>query len=320
MSLVASTSHSINVSFAHIMRPSISIAIILVNYNSELRTIKCVEEELSRCELSHRIIVVNNAATTHSDELLSSKLNGVVVSDIYQPIDVARVVFIVSNPENSGFARGNNLGVDFVTSHFEVDYLLFSNNDIVMRSDCTIERLLCKLSNLPNVGVIAPKVVGLDGECQSPNPYVPFWQEMVFRYWGRFLPSMTNREVFDQNLAQEGYYYRVMGAFFLAKTKEYISCGKMDSNTFLYGEEVILAERMLAIGRQFYYYPSVEVLHEHGATIDKNRDSKVVQWAMFESLAYYYKTYKGVSPLSISIARFSNMVYLTLQNFYRRNR
>lgn len=284
------------------MTPNISIATILVNYKSEERTIKCIKEELMRCSLTYRIIVVNNGANESSDEVLARELGGVVIYDINIPIDTEQRIFIISNPENSGFARGNNLGVDFATNHFEVDYLLFSNNDIVMRSDRTIESLVEKLASLPDVGVIGLKVVGLDGKCQSPYIYLPFWEEMVFLQWQRFVPFKIVRSL-DRVNAQSGYYYRVMGSFFISPTVDYIACGKMDPNTFLYGEEVILAERMLRIGKKNYYEPSIEILHEHGVTISKNKDVFKGRDYLSESMFYYFREYRGVPQFSVFIAR-----------------
>ncbi len=241
----------------------ISIAMILINYKSEERSIKCIKEELVECTLPYRIVIVNNAATEASNEMMARELGGVVIHDVTQTIETERHIFIISSGENLGFARGNNLGVEFITNHFDVDYLLFSNNDIALRSERAIESLIEKLSTLPDVGVIGPKVVGVDGGYQSPCLYMPFWTEMVLLQWRRFIPFYRYKDL-DRSRAKEGYYYRVMGSFFVSKREDYIACGGMDPHTFLYGEEVILAERMLRIGKRNYYYPSVEILHEHG--------------------------------------------------------
>ncbi|MFI3305847.1 MAG: glycosyltransferase [Rikenellaceae bacterium] len=301
------------------MLPQITIATIVVNYRSEQRTIRCISEELTRCTLPHRIIVVNNGATAATNATLALALNATVVDKIAQPIDPQTKIFIINTPLNNGFARGNNLGVEFVTTHFDVEYLLFSNNDIVLRSDHTIESLVGRLSTLPDVGIIGPKIVGLDGEYQTPYLYSSFWREMVMSQWGRFVPFYRGKEYQDGKLfiresAHEGYYYRVMGSFFVAKTEVYIACGKMDPNTFLYGEEVILAERMLRIGQYNYYYPSVEILHEHGTTINNNRDLFRGRDYLAESLFYYYREYRGVSNYAIHIAKALRWIFASAQS------
>ncbi len=317
------------------MRPPITIAIILVNYRSEHRSIQCIREELTRCTLPHRIVVVNNGATEQSDNHLSRELNASIIDastidyttidDEEHSIDTERQIFIISNRENSGFARGNNLGVDFITTHFKAEYLLFSNNDIHIKSDNAIELLTAKLATLPNVGVIGPKIVGIDGEIQSPYIYSSFWREMVLLQWKRFIPFFRSRlynkgKIFNRQSAKEGYYYRVMGSFFITRSEDYIACGKMDPNTFLYGEEVILAERMLLIGKRNYYDPSVEIIHEHGATINNNREVLRGGDYLTESLFYYFKEYRGVSNLSIFIARHLRRAFESVRQLYNSTR
>lgn len=298
------------------MHRTFTLASIIVNYKSEERTITYVKEELqSKCHIPQLIVIVNNEATIESSKTLSESLQASIVTDI-TAIPEDSHIYIIHNTENSGFAKGNNLGVDFITTHFKVDYFLFSNNDIRFINSNVIEVLIEKLKSLPDVGIIGPKVIGLDGNCQSPNEYVPFWTEMVGQYWERFIPFYHIKH-FDQNKAKEGYYYRLMGSFLVVKYKEFINCGKFDANTFLYGEEVILSERMNVIGKKNYYLPTVSILHEHGSTTAKHLNQIKGNFLMFDSLSYYYQSYKGVRKSSILLAKISMWLYSYLQYLFR---
>lgn len=295
------------------------LATVIVNYKSEERTIKYVKEELlKKCTIPQIIVIVNNGATDDSSNKLCTDLNGYIIKDICTPIKES-YIYIIHNTENSGFAKGNNLGVDFISEHFNVNYLLFSNNDIRFIDSNVIETLISKLKSLPDVSVIGPKVIGLDGNCQSPNQYVPFWTEMVGQYWERFIPFYKIRH-FNQNKANEGYYYRVMGSFFIVKYVDFINCGKFDNNTFLYGEEVILSERMNKIGKKSYYCPDVSILHEHGQTTSKHINQIRGNLLMFDSLAYYYHNYKDISNINICIAKILILLYSYLQFLFRKIR
>lgn len=293
-----------------------NLASIIVNYKSEERTIKYIKEELqSKCNLSQVIIIVNNGATEESTKKLCNNLHAYRVNDITCHIPFS-TIYVIHNINNSGFARGNNLGVDFVSEHFNVKYILFSNNDIRFIVLNVIELLIDKLKSHPDVGVIGPKVIGLDGNCQSPNEYVPFWTEMVGQYWERFIPFYHIKH-FNQNNATEGYYYRIMGSFFIVRYNDFIKCGKFDSNTFLYGEEAILSERMNTIGKRNYYLPTVAVLHEHGTTTTKYLKQIKGNFIAFNSLSYYYQHYKGISEPAILLAKISMYIYSYLQYFFR---
>ena len=292
-------------------------ATVVINYKSELRTVKFVREELlGKCASPQVIVVVNNGATEETSSMLSQTLCAPIVRDIGEDVAADAALFILHNTKNSGFAKGNNLGIDFVMKHFQVDYFLFSNNDIVLRSERVVESLVTRISQLPDVGIIGPKIVGLDGACQSPYIYLPFWTYMMRISWERFLP-FKKRYAFDLNQAEEGYYYRLMGSFMLVRRDDFIRCGGMDGRTFLYGEELILTERMLAVHKRAYYYPGVTVLHEHGQTIGRYVTLVRNHYMRLRSALYYFRTYKHVGVLSVVAAYIVVSLYIWMQAIFR---
>ena len=291
------------------------LATVIVNYKSEERTIKYVKEELfAKCTIPQIIVIVNNGATEESSNLLCSSLDAVLIKDIKASICESKI-YVIHNTENSGFAKGNNLGVDFIYQHFNVEYLLFSNNDIRFLDSNVIEVLIEKLKSLPGVGIIGPKVVGLDGNDQNPYVYTSFWNEILWMSWGRFIPFWHLKK-FDRAKAQEGYYYRLMGSFFIVPCVSYIKCGKMDPNTFLYAEEVILTERMLKIGKKNYYLPEVSVIHEHGQTISKylKKGNRI----LLDSILYYFKEYQNINAFKLFIGKILVQTFWTVQVIFRK--
>lgn len=289
------------------------LATIIINYKMEELTCSFVKEELSKCKLDNLVVIVDNGATEESSQRMSEVLNAPIVRDINGEINENCRCFVIFNKENTGFARGNNLGVNFVRRHFDCQYLLFSNNDIRLKDPDVVEQLIAKLEDLPDVGVIGPKIVGLDGHCQSPDAFYPFWTEVVGKRWERFIP-LYYIDSFDPNQAKEGYYYRVMGSFFLCRTRDFLKCGMMDDGTFLYMEEACLSDRMNDIDKRCYYDPSVCVEHHHGATFNRYHGKKNY---LLESQLYYYRKYQGVSSFPILLARMLCCLYSALQNVKR---
>lgn len=288
------------------------LAIIIVNYKNEQKTIDYVKQELSKIKINHKIVIVNNGATEQSDHTLTDSLDACLVHDIDKNYPSCPC-YIISNPENSGFAQGNNLGATFAKNHFRPDFILFSNNDIRFITENVVEQLIAKLQVTPTAGMIGPKVIGLKGEQQSPEPYFPFWDNYILIYlFSPFVSIQYKRNRFKMDYAEhakEGFHYKIMGSFFIVRAQDFYSCGMMDSNTFLFNEEVILSERMQRIGKLVYYDPEVSILHEHGKTIQKYNSKIRIRNLMFESASYYYRTYKKVSPISIFIG---NIVKLLL--------
>ena len=267
------------------------LGIVIVNYRSDGLTTQFVREEISRISIPHVTVIVDNGATAESSARLEAE-TGVKVIPC----------------ENLGFARGNNVGVDYLTKHYDIDYLLFTNNDIHFQSPDVVEALVAKLEADSSIGIIGPEIVGLDGRRQSPEPYISLWDKYVWVYLSTpFLSRKRKAERFKFNyseLAQEGPHYKLMGSFLLCRRTDIEAAGGFDPNTFLYAEETILSERMAAIGKCLYYYPSVTVVHQHGATISSHLSQVAMARRQFESDAYYYHAYKGVPRWSIRLAGF----------------
>lgn len=278
------------------------VAIIIVNYKNENLTIRFIKEQLVKIAFPYSVIIVNNTASDASDNKLSKTLNAPVVYDVnsynYREEDSC---FVIHENENCGFAKANNTGSIFARYHLNSDYLLFTNNDIEIIDKDVITQLIKCLKNNSEIGLIGPKVIGLDGRLQSPEPYYSFFDLMVRPYFSILKTKNTNNCSYSVN-AKEGFHYKVMGSFFLLKTCDFFQCGMMDTNTFLYFEENILSERLRKIGKKVYYYPGVSVLHAHSQTISKYASFKRQRNFMFNSGAYYYKTYRSINGIYISFA------------------
>lgn len=259
------------------------IGVVVINYHSEEKTIEFVRTELAKIRSDYAVVIVDNGSTELSRDRLLEAFKG---ADQY--------VFVAPSDENLGFARGNNLGAEVARNQFSPDVLLFANNDIRLVDLDTVDRMAAKLKSLDEAGALGPKVVGLDGRLQSPEPFISFWDRHVALYWRNLLPFKSKPFWVEYSqTAEEGYHYRVSGSFFMVKAEDYFACGEMDPNTFLYSEEMILSERLRKIGKGVYYYPEVSVVHEHGATTRKYYDKVRIRELKYQSEKYYYKTYIG---------------------------
>jgi GT2 family glycosyltransferase len=300
---------------------SVTIGVVIVNYRTDERTISFVNNEISKISTPHITVVVNNEATDKSDTLLCQSLNAEKITDISNIKNYRNKCYVLSHPENLGYAKGNNLGASFINKHFDVSYFLFSNNDIVLTDKNVVEVLVDRISTMADVAIIGPNIIGLKGERQSPYPYHTFWNRYFWVFWlTPFMPKRIKESLFKLNYsstAKEGVHYRIMGSFFIVRQKDFTACGMMDPNTFLFAEEAILSERIHNINKKVYFYPEVAVLHEHGKTITQFYNKKKRCKIGFENESYYYRKYRHVSPLSIFIGRCSYWCYIELKDFFK---
>lgn len=297
------------------------LGIIIVDYKSAPQTIDYVRRELSKLDMPRKVVICSNAADADSDAMFRRELDAQIVGS--EPVDKSKDVFVLSTPENLGFARGNNRGAEFLRDNFDCTYLLFSNNDIVLRDPQVVDRLIGKLKADSTIGMIGPEVVGLDGRRQSPEPYVGLWNRYIWMYvLTPFMSRAAKNRRFCLNYsrdAAEGPHYRIMGSFFIMPSEAFFACGMMDPHTFLYAEEMILSERLASIGRKVYFLPSTSVVHAHGLTTGKYLQQKKKLMIGFDANAYYYRTYRGYSALSVAAARFLYGLVLNAKSMLGRH-
>ena len=122
----------------------------------------------------------------------------------------------------------------------------------------------------------------------------------LFKFIGK---NMMNEVIRN---APEGFYFRIMGSFFIVEKDSWIKINGFDENTFLYSEEKILSEKLEKFGKYSYYLPDQYVIHDHSRTI-----SKFIK-IEFNSNLYFFRNYKKINPLTILIMVFALNVYLYL--------
>jgi len=288
------------------------LGIVLVSYKTEDKTIGYVQQELSKIQCNHILVIVNNSCTEESNTKLAKGCKAEIVTDA-DKINDASDTFVLGAKDNLGYAKGNNLGADFLTRHFDIDYFLFTNNDLKLVDEDVVEKLIEKAREHQEIGAIGPRVLGPDSKDQSPGRYLTIWQCYIGKYGlypitRFFYKTGYFDEIVDAN--SDGFCYRLSGSFILVKAHAFLQSNGFDSETFLYGEELILAERLLAKGYKQYYLAVVSVIHEHNQTIGLFFCETQKRWLMFASDSYYYRKYKKHGNLLIETAKISLALYL----------
>jgi GT2 family glycosyltransferase len=99
----------------------------------------------------------------------------------------------------------------------------------------------------------------------------------------------------------------------------------LDPKTFLYGEELILGEKISDKGWKACYYPHTWVIHAHAVTTRKffSSDWKRVKMQLDSDL-YYFKEYRRYNQILLTIVCLSQSIfsiaYLPLINMLKKMR
>lgn len=315
------------------------LGVVLIDYNSQERTVKYISDLLAASNVTiDSIVVIDNSPKDDNFDKIFSALCKIGLSEVKEANSTAyfgiksitkgvlhnTVVLLANSSLNAGFAKANNLGLrilqdDAKQRNGALDLILFSNSDIqFIDGELDLKALITNLSENPDVAVIGPNVIGLNKAKQSPCKYLSiykrWWRNSLLWPLDKLLKSSD--EIVD--LFQPGYVYRLIGAFMIADVEKFIEAGGFDENTFLFGEELILSERCKKKGYRMYCNPGVTIIHEGGYTVRKKKDAKSRNnklLRMLESDLYYYDTYIGVKPAIIKLTQVIVQFYIFKMNF-----
>lgn len=278
------------------MKDQVKVGIVVVSYHNPDMTARFINEELVKIHVPYTLVVVNNDSTPEDCRQLAERV-GLCLADLEQPVSVADR-YILCSRENLGYAKGNNLGVEFLRKVGSFTHYLFSNDDIELKSQDVLERLISSMELHPDVACVGPRVVGKDGRDQSPHhSYVSPLRQIGWKLFS-FMRKRKKGGAVSLDRPAEGYAYWVSGAFMLCKADAFSKVDGFDPATFLYFEEVILAERLKKIQGKVYFEPAATILHYEGnSTADTPSEAK--RKIEMDSRMHYYRHYKNEPSLSL---------------------
>jgi GT2 family glycosyltransferase len=300
-------------------RSESQFGVVVVSYRSANRVRHFVKEELSRIAPDAPVVIVNVGDTPDASRAIADQIGASLFGDATEangPADDGNL-HVLHVSENVGYARGNNLGARFLADRYRIEWMLLSNDDVEISVDQSdiVRNLLRVASEMPEVAVIGPRVLGPGGRDQSPHCHRSI-------HWLITLPQLLLPlyELLDRAIglrpmvanAESGPYYRLAGCFMLVNAEAFFLAGAFDENTFLYGEELILSARLSSIGRTVYFDGSCHVLHDAGSTTRLHYNLVGTSRVVEASLLHYFAQYEPATRADLKIAALSFSVSRTI--------
>lgn len=215
------------------------VSVTVVTYNSGRFIRRCLESVLDQSYPSLEVIVVDNASTDGT-------------ADILEPFEDRCT--IVYNEENSGFAAAQNQAISFSSG----EWVLTLNPDVMLLPDF-VDRLMLAAEQDQTVGTLCGKLLMVDASFAIPNSQVVDSTGMYFtpmlRHFDRGCLESYNGHYHDYEYvfgatAAAAFYRREMiddiavdGEFF-------------DSDFFTYREDADVAWRAQLLGWKCVYVPA----------------------------------------------------------------
>jgi GT2 family glycosyltransferase len=286
------------------------VSIVIVSFNTSKMLDECIVSIKKETTCVYEIIVVDNASTDESCQMLREKYPDVI---------------LIENSGNVGFARANNQG--FAIAHGKYFFMLNSDTIILDRA---IDRLLEFMEQNPDVCISGPRNEELDGTLQFSCDHFPsFWNNLCS------YTNLTNKfpsvPVFRRNLMRYWDYSgqrevdKIMGCALMIRAEVYTRLGGLDNSYFMYFEETDLCYRVKRMGYKTVYFPVSRIVHYGGASSKAQKELKVVNTTIasyyYKSQYYFFlKNYGLFSMLAIRALDAAYGVALMLRNVFRADK
>ncbi len=274
----------------------IEVSIIIVSYG----TAKLTQEAVASIEAcypkevesgTYEIVVSDNNSPDDTVALLKE----------YKKNSSIKLLIILDNKKNLGFAKGNNVALKKAKGK----YLLFLNPDTLMRPK-TIPTLITFMDQHPEAGAVTCQVDIPSGTIDEashrgfPTPWNAFTHfsglEKVFSHSRVFAGYTRGWE----NLKKIHQVPAIVGAFMLVRREAGEQIGWWDEDYFFYGEDLDFCYTLGEKGWKIYYNPTVSILHYGGVSSGIKKQSqgittanverkKLMQRYRFDAMRIFYK-------------------------------
>ena len=260
------------------MKRNEKICFCILHYQTTSDTVRCISSIMKICPTAP-IVVVDNASPNRS---------GTKLCNIY---DNSPDVKIIVNKENLGFAKGNNIGINYLRDHYNADFICVMNNDTWIEQESFLKEIEDEY-NKSKFAVLGPKIITLDGSIKSNPLESPIKSKkdielLIFKRKIKLVINKMNLSFLVNNSGENAKHtntydnnkryinVKLHGACLIFSREFFSKLNGFCEDTFLFFEEEILYKNVLDNGLLTVYDPKVSIHHhEDGATNAVHKSSK----------------------------------------------
>lgn len=218
------------------------LSVVILNYNVRYFLELCLNSVQAAIQnIEAEIIVVDNNSADDSC---------LMVSELFPNVK------LIANKTNSGFSKGNNIGVAAAKG----EYLCILNPDTIVAED-TFLKLIRFAETQENLGSIGCQLIDGRGRFlpeskrNIPTPLVSL-KKMLGANKSYYANHISADEIGEVDI--------LVGAFMFLKTEVYQKVGGFDEDYFMYGEDIDLSYKILKAGYRNFYFGDTTVVHFKG--------------------------------------------------------
>ncbi len=258
----------------------INVSIIIVNYNTSLLTLNCIDSIKENVKkVSYEIIVVDND---------SQKDNAITLLKNNKDIKY------IQSKHNLGFGRANNLGLQYATGM----YILFLNSDTILKNDAVSIMYSFAQSYPHKLGGLGCVLEDKKGNTIHSAGNLPRMHDDWYNYVTTPLKKAIglykkSKEGTGLNEKAVGY---VTGADLMVKRSVLEECGAFNPSFFMYFEETEMQCRFARKGYKNLLITGPRIVHLEGESSSESKSSKFIKDTVRQEKSRYIY-FKLTEPL-----------------------
>lgn len=252
------------------------LSFIIVSFNTKELLANCLESVYRTAgDLEGEIIVVDNASSDGSQEMIKDRFPGVK---------------LLANDTNRGFAAANNQAFRIMQGR----YALLLNSDAALTPGAARE-LFDFMEGHPRAAIAGAQLLNANGTKQ--NSIAPF----------PGLPTLLGNEtllelLFPRRFPGKRREYRepipvasVIGAAMIVRREALAEAGLFDERYFFFFEETDLARFLSQAGWSIYHVPRARIYHFQGKSVGHSLSSRIL---FYRSRYRYFRKWYGKAPFT----------------------
>lgn len=269
------------------------VSIIIVNYNTELLILDCINSIYEKTnDLNFEIIVVDNNSPNKPEKLKTDQ----------------RIKYIQSE-SNLGFGRANNLGA----AHARGEYLFCLNPDTILVNNA-IKILYDYIINDSSIGVLGGNL--LSKEMKGIHSFSIISPGILNEIILLLRLSMLNSQYNNGDKAIDVGY--ITGADLMINKRLFNDIGGYNKDFFMYFEETYLCYEVKSLGYRVVNLPQSLIIHLEGKSFNLNKRREDLYYSSRK--LYLIKRYNRLYYYVCNIIHFITCLSKLLISFNDRSK
>lgn len=237
----------------------IETSILIVNWNGENNIEECLISISKQNYKNFEVIVIDNASTDNSLLIIERKFG---------------FVKLIKNQTNIGFAKANNIGLEYSKGK----YIVTLNNDLII-DELWLEKMVGCLNKYPEIGLCA---------CKMKSYYR---RDIIDRAGDYYTIAGTgvmygNNEKDGKKFDEKKYIFGACAGAAIYRKSMLKEIGFFDEDFFLLYEDIDLSFRAQLHGYKCLYIPDAIAYHKCGDSIKKV--NKKAMYFGYRNIEYAY--------------------------------